>query len=344
MHRLYSILFIAGLEIVITTSCTRQSETAKPDKQIPVKILTVGAMSVSSTQNYTGTAEESFGVSLSFSQAGTVERVAVSEGQKVSKGQLLAVLSSGTAQNAYDIAKSMLNQAQDAYDRIKLLHDRGSVTDLQFVDVQTGLEKAKGMEAIARKSLDDTRLYAPFSGVIANRSVEVGANVMPGVAVFKLVSIDEMDVKVSIPENEIGNIRTGQPATIVVTALGDKRYNGTVYRKGVEANVISHTYDIRIRVKNPQQELMPGMVCKVFLTQDASQPRIIVPNQSVQIAPDGSRFVWLAAGDSAQRRAITTGALTDTGITVDSGLTAGDKLIVEGFQKISEGMKVSIKN
>jgi len=336
-----NILFIICLSAVVFTNCSRKQTTEPTPKIIPVKVMNIGFTDNAHSSNYVGTAEEAFAISLSFSLTGTVERVAVSEGQRVSKGQLLAALSDGTAKNAHEITKSTLRQAQDAYDRIKSLHDKGSVTDIQFVEVETGLEKAKAMEAISRKNLEDTKLYAPFAGIIAKRSVEEGANVMPGVSLFKLVSIDEIDVKVSIPENEIGDIRKGQPATVTVSALGNREYKGTVHQKGVEGNLISRTYDIRIRLKNPQSELMPGMVCKVFLTQDASMPRIVIPNKSVQTAPDGRRFVWIAEGNIAKRRFITTGALTDFGVTVESGLAEGDLLITEGYSKVSEGMKVS---
>ena len=341
MYRFYSIIYLATLMIIFATGCTERTERVKTEKLIPVKTLTVNSSSTTAERNYVGTAEESYAISLSFSLTGTVERVLVSEGQKVSKGQLLAALNSGTAQNAYDIAKSTLKQAQDAYDRLKPLHEKGSITDLQFVEVETGLEKAKAMETISRKNLEDVKLYASFAGIIAKRSVEEGANVMPGISLFKLVSIDEIDVKVSIPENEIADIRTGQPATVTVSALGSRECRGIVHNKGVEGNLISRTYDIRIRVKNPQSELMPGMVCKVFLTRDASAQRIVIPNKSVQTAPDGRRFVWLSEGNIAKRRFITTGALTDFGVTVESGLTDGDQLITEGYNKVSEGMKVS---
>ena len=341
MYKLHFILSFAVSAIVLVTGCTGRAETVKTEKLIPVKIVAVSGSSTTTERNYVGTAEESYAISLCFPLSGTVERVTVSEGQRVSVGQLLASLNSGTMQNAYDISKSTLRQAQDAYDRIKLLHDKGSVTDLQFVEVETGLDKAKAMEAIAMKNLEDTRLYAPFAGVISKRFVEEGANVMPGVSMFRLVSIDEIDVKVPIPENEIGDIRTGQTATVTVAALGNREYRGTVHKKGVEGNPVSRTYDVRIRLKNQQTELMPGMVCKVVLTQDDTEQRIVIPNKSVQITPDGKRFVWLDERNIAQRRFITTGALTDFGITVESGLAAGDRLITEGYNKVSEGMKVA---
>jgi RND family efflux transporter MFP subunit len=197
------------------------------------------------------------------------------------------------------------------------------------------------MEAIAKKSVEDCNLYAPMNGVIAKRSVEEGVNVMPGLSVFKLVLMNEVNINVPVPENEIGDIKTGQPAKITVSALGNREYKGTVDHKGVEAKPVSHTYAIKIRTGNPQSELMPGMVCKVSL-QNAEDKKVIIPNKSVQIAPDNKKFVWIAEGNAAARRFITVGLLSDYGIIVENGLSEGDRLIVEGSNKISEGMKISI--
>jgi len=343
MKRCISIISLAALATLFLTGCGKK-QTTKQTKIIPVKVAAISFSDDSYSKNYVGTVEESSAVSLSFSTMGTVERVLVSEGERVSKGQLLAVLNGNSAQSAYDVAKSTLFQAQDAYDRLKPLHDKGSITDIKFIDVETGLEKAKSMEAIAKKNLEDCKLYAPMNGVIAKRSIEEGVNVMPSLSAFKLVSIDEVNINVSVPENEIGSIKTGQPARIMVPALANSEFNGVTDKKGVEANPISHTYTLKIKTGNPKSELMPGMVCKVFLQNDKNNDnkQIIIPNRCVQISPDNKQFVWLADGNTAKRRFITVGSLSDYGIVVESGLNEGDSLIVEGYDKISEGMAISI--
>ncbi|MDR2119429.1 MAG: efflux RND transporter periplasmic adaptor subunit, partial [Tannerella sp.] len=296
----------------------------------------------SSERNYVGTVEESTAVSLSFSSMGTIEQVFVAEGQQVRKGQTLAVLSSATAQNSLDATQASLQQAQDAYDRLTKLHNNGSLPDIKFVEVETGLQQAKAMEAIARKNLDDCRLCAPVDGVVARRSAEPGANATPGMTAFKLVTVDRVNIAISVPENEIGSTATGQDAVIAVPALDNQIFTGKITLKGVAANPLSHTYTVKIGVDNPQAQLMPGMVCKVRIGQDGESSAIVVPNRAVQSSHDGRRFVWLAVSDVAQRRFVETGALADAGVTVEQGLSEGDRLIVEGCQKISEGMKINV--
>jgi multidrug efflux pump subunit AcrA (membrane-fusion protein) len=162
------LICLAGATILL--HACKKAEQVKQEKIIPVKVMSVGLSDKSNSRNYTGTVEESTAISLGFSSLGTVEQVFVSEGQRVQKGQLLAILNSASAQSSLDAVQATLSRAQNAYDRMVKLHDNGSLPDIKFVEVESGLQQTKSMAAIARKNLDDCKLYAPRSGVIATRS------------------------------------------------------------------------------------------------------------------------------------------------------------------------------
>ncbi|MDR1860830.1 MAG: efflux RND transporter periplasmic adaptor subunit [Bacteroidales bacterium] len=335
---------------VLLSGCSVNTGTRGNDsseqKIIPVKVMSVQRSATAASVSYIGTISESFALSLSFSGMGVVEQVLVSEGQAVSKGQTLATLNTATAQSAYQAAQATLRQAQDAYDRLATLHEGGSISDIKFVEVETGLQQAKSMLTVAERSLNDCRLTAPRSGVIARRSIEPGTNAAPGVPAFTLITVDRVDAKIAVPENEIGDVSLHQEAIIEATALAGERFTGTVETKGVSAHPLTHTYKVKIRINNTAdaKSLLPGMVCKVWLQQPEKSAGTVIPARIVQIAPDGQRFVWLANGDTARRRFIKTGALNDDGVTVNDGLNDGDRLIIEGYQKVSEGMKINIIN
>ena len=99
------------------------------------------------------------------------EPVKVDLGSRVRQGQLLAALDEVSMQNTYQAAKAALKQAEDAYQRMKELHEKGSLAEMKWVEVQSKLQQAQSMEAVARKNLTDCQLYAPFSGVIAEKSL-----------------------------------------------------------------------------------------------------------------------------------------------------------------------------
>jgi multidrug efflux pump subunit AcrA (membrane-fusion protein) len=144
------------LVAVCLSGCGSGGDTAEQTaKVIPVKVISLAPQTLAGGRNYTGTVEESTAISLGFSSLGTVEQVFVSEGQRVQKGQLLATLNSASAQSSFDAVQSKLYQAQDAYDRMVKLHDNGSLSDIKFEEIKSGLQQAKSMAAIARKNLDD---------------------------------------------------------------------------------------------------------------------------------------------------------------------------------------------
>lgn len=336
--------FYAFALLLLVVSCKGKKEESTAEEAIQVKVETIAMSAATGEHNYVGTVEENTGSSLSFSVMGTVEKILIDEGQSVSKGQLLAMLNKATLKNTYTVALSSLKQAEDAYKRLTLLHENGSLPEIKYVEIQTQLQQAQAAESIAKKNLHDCNLYAPFSGVIARRSIEPGMNVIPGIESLKLVTIDKVNVKVSVPENEIARIKTGATAQVNVAALDHKSFEGKIEIKGVIANPLSHTYEVKVKLNNPHRELMPGMVCEVYISSpDQQQGGILVPNSAIQILDSGERFVWLAKDGKATRRIVVVGGLTNQGVVITNGLTSGDQVIIEGNQKVSEGMKITVK-
>ena len=238
--------------------------------------------------------------------------------------------------------QAALEQAEDAFRRMKELYDKGSLSEIKWVEIQSKLEQARSLEEIARKNLDDCRLYAPYDGVISEKMGESGLNVMSGVPVARLVSVNQLKVKVSVPETEISNIALSWEATIQVPALNDQCFKGTVIEKGIVANPLSRSYDVKIRIDNPDKSLMPGMVVKVGLRSPEEKRSFILPAYIVQLDENNRTFVWVNNGGKAQRRFVTCGDYTAHGVTVVSGLDAGDEVIVEGQQKVCENVMLSL--
>lgn len=338
---------IALTPALLLSACSHK-DRGMDDTPVPVgvEVMQVGAESDGNSNRYSGTVEEENATVLSFAAAGTVEGVYIKEGQHISKGQLIARLDPTQARSAYYAAKAVLAQASDACRRMKELHDKGSLPDIKWVEAQSALDQARSAEHIAAKALADCNLYAPFSGVIADKSVERGQNVAPGSPVGRLVTVGELKVKVSVPETEIDDIALGQQATVSIAALGGRSYAGKVSEKGIVADPMSRSYDVKIRISNSDGKLMPGMVADVALTSGSPRATAcVVPADVVMLDENNREFVWLAQGGKAAKRFVTCGDYTPYGVTVVSGLTAGDCIISAGQQKVSQGtrIKVSVK-
>ena len=347
-------LILFGL-LPLLVACGKSKSSNEP-QPVKVKVERVGAVQMNGERGYSGTVTEENGVSLSFSTAGTVKAINVSEGQMVSAGQVIAVLDganqNSTLASAHATtmqAHQALRQAQDTYNRSKGLHESGVISDAKWVQAQTALEEAReavrsaeALERISRKNMGDTRLTAPYAGYISRKAVEVGQNVAPGEMIAELMHIDRVKVKISVPENEIDKIQKGEQMMVRCDAIGGITVYGNVVEKGVDADPLSRTYDVKVMVDNPSHRLLPGMICNVYSSFRRGQTSVFVPASVVQLNEDNRYFVWIVSGGKAHKRFIHFVADTSQGVRVDGGLEPGDLLIVEGQQKVSEGTECEI--
>ena len=353
--RVAKFLFLSIMSVGILGSCGNR-QPVKSNTPVKVKVMDVGSVQVNGDKGFSGTVTEESGVSLSFSVTGTIRSMNVDEGQTVSRGQLIATVDgadqAGARASAHAVtgeARAALRKAQDDYKRAKALHDAGVISDSKYVSALTTLQGAReavnsaiALEGISNKSNSDTRLTAPFSGYISEKNAEIGQNVVPGMMIVKLVHIDRVKVKISVPEEEIDKIHRGETMMISCAATGNANFYGKVIEKGVSADALSRTYDVNLLVDNPDHKLLPGMICNVFTSFLRGQMGIFVPANVVQLNPDNRMFVWIVKNGKATKRYINYVADTSQGVRISSGLTPGDKLIIEGQQMVSEGTPCEI--
>ena len=332
---------MAAVVLMALCSCGEKKQAAA-EQTVRVKVQQIQAEAVNGEQGFSGTIEEQSGASLSFATAGTIQRIYVNSGQTVGAGQLIAELDPTTMQNAYTISKTALEQAQDTYNRMKELHDDGSLPEMQWIAIENQLKSATASEAMAKKALADTKLYAPFGGYIAAKDAEVGQNAGPGVPVVKLVSIGSVKVKISVPEDDVQRIKKGSSMKIIVPALGNRQFSGNVTERGVSADPRSRTYEVKATINNRDGQLLPGMICQAFTNYMQGTTGVFVPANLVQLDSDNNTFVWVVNGGKAVKRQIFISNETAQGAQVSGGLSDGDQIIVAGQQKVSNGMTVEI--
>ena len=327
--------------LVALCSCGEKKQAAQ-EQTVRVKVQQIQAEAVNGEQGFSGTIEEASGAALSFAGSGTIRRIYVDAGQTVRQGQLIAELDPTTMQNAYTIAKTTLEHAQDTYNRMKELYDGGSLPEMQWISIENQLKTATAQEAMAKKSLADTKLYAPFSGYIANKNAEIGQTAAPGMSIVKIVSIGSVKVKISVPEDDVQRIAKGSSMKIIVPALGNREFSGRVTERGVSADPRSRTYEVKATIQNHDGQLLPGMICQAFTNYMQGTTGVFIPANLVQLDGDNKTFVWVVNNGKAVKREITISGETAQGAQVSGGLSDGDQLIVAGQQKVSNGMKVEI--
>lgn len=330
------------MAFLVLFSCSERK--AKEEKQ-PTRVATqlVSPSTEDNRQTYVGTVEEREATAVSFTGMGVVKRVLVNEGQAVSRGQLIAEMDDTQARNLLSGAEAQMAQANDALQRYKMLHDNGSLPEVQWVEIQSKVAQAKSQLEVARKNLADCKLKAPVSGIIGTRAVKAGETALPSQAVVSILDISRVKVKVAVPETEIAGIQAKTPSLIEVEAI-NKTYQGGLIEKSVQADPLTHTYDVRINVVNTDRRLLPGMVANVRLSDSSAASQgghIKIPVTAVQKKIGGGLFVWTISNDSTVHRAtVTTGSTEGNNIIIAGGLNNGQRIVTEGYQKLSEGTKV----
>ena len=309
------------------------------ERVIAVGVQQIDTMGGLVRNSYPGYLEEGNSVDISFKYGGTLQTLNVKEGSTVRKGQVLARVASPQMESTQRSAQATLEQAQDAYDRLKKVHDNGSLPEIKWREMVANLEKAEAALDLANAMLADNTVTAPFDGTVTNLNAVKGESITPLKPVMRIISTEGLVVKISVPENEIAKVQLGDEAQILIPALNNRRCKGHIIEKNMTASLLTHSYPVKVLIDDRDKAFTPGMIAKVVLSSDVDNG-IVVPANAVLINNDG-KFVWVAKEGRATRQSITISGYSGTGVVVSEGLHSGDIVIVEGYQKVSEGMKVS---
>lgn len=337
-----------ALALAVAALFTGCKHTEKAQVAGPVRV-TVQPVSLSSYQSralFSGTVETAETSTVSFSVPGTITGIYVEEGQHVTKGQVLARVRSGNYVNAGNIADAELAEARDAYARLKKLHDADALPEIKWVEVQNKLKQAENAAEMSKRAVSDATLHSPVSGVVSRKIANVGQTVIAAEPVLQIVTVSDIRINVSVPESEIGGIAEGQKATVSFRSLGIYSISGKVVRKSVVADPLTRAYTVKISIPTADGRILPGMVGDVILasaqkTDSVTATDVLLPSQAVLLGADNRTFVWVVEGGKAARRFVRADELSQGGILVTEGLSAGDSVIVAGMQKVGTGTPVA---
>jgi len=266
-------------------------------------------------------------------------------------------------------AKVDLDRVEDEYKRMKALHERGSLAPNDYTKIEAAylaarerysmaqegtrsedklaardaFHGAQAEEKIAKKALADTRLTAPFAGIIAKKDVENGMLVSSSHPVFVLLSLQPAKVRVGVPEAEIGKIRIGQKATIQIPSLGSKDFEGRVETIGFAADPAARTFSVKISVPNPRLELRAGMVAESRIETGEKVNAMTVPGQAIVRDAQGATtvFVFFPEKNRVYARRVDTGSVFGREVEIIRGLSGSEKVVVGGQQLVHEGAPVT---
>lgn len=333
-----SITFLSIM--VLMTGCgenKKESEIAIVQK---VAVRTLNTSPQAEILSYSGTIEADNTVSLGFSVPGRVTMVNIEEGQRVLKGQLLAVIETQEYQNAYTIANAGAEQAADNFKRLDLLYSKGSLPQRDHINAKIALAQAKANSSIALKRFQDTKIHAPFSGIITAKFIERGASAAPGVPAFTIMKTDQVYARAAINENEIATIKVGIPAKVRIASL-DQNFDGKVTIINPSADATTRTFDVKVLINNSKGSLLPGMISDIKIQTGRTNQVITIPASAIVRDADDINYVFTASGKQAVRKRISLGNFKGDEVIVSKGLENGDTIIINGQRDLKDGQEIS---
>ena len=354
-------IFIAALAFSCTKSDgdkTGGTVSEKPrEAVIPVEVQTVERTTVTETISAVGTVEAWHDVTVSAEGAGKVVEVRADEGDAVQKGSVIVRLDDEMmalclAQAEAQVAIAKANDAKMKHDRKRgeELFDTKDISESRIEEIRLGAETAEAALQSAevalkmrRRQLADTELRSPINGKVAVRHVDVGEVVAPGAPVATVVDLSRIKVRIMVSESEIAKIGVGQKATLTVAAYPDERFEGKVSKVGLKADFQSRSFPVEIVVpRNPDERLKSGMIARVEVAVRTYDNVLLIPQDAV-LDRSGEKIVYVVGSDTAAKRSLILGRRWDERVVVERGLKAGDRLVVAGQEKLSEGMKVEVE-
>lgn len=333
MKRTIIYLLLAGMLV----SC------AGGEKKCSVAPIVVGVMQVTAEQvsgesRYVGTICAKREVPVSVQTAGRILSIDAEDGSFVRAGDPIACIDSTQAVNRLNSAQALLTQAQDGYDRMMKVYAKGGVTDQQRVEIESQLTQAQSLYASAKERLDECRVIAPVSGWLRGMDKQEGQSVMIGSQIGVIADMSAFTVRFTVPEAEVGAVAIGQKGILYCAAV-EKNMPIVVTKKNISANPLAHTYEISANVKGETKGLMPGMVAKVTLLSTDSAAHMVLPTRCIHLMPEG-HTVWVVNDGKAERRSIEIDGYQADGVRVRSGLQIGERVVIDGYQKLYKGCAV----
>jgi RND family efflux transporter MFP subunit len=281
---------------------------------------------------------------ISFEVPGKIVKLNVDLGDRVNKNQVVAEIEIDDYQSRLEIAQAIFIKAKDAFNRLNPLFKEGVIPEKTLIEITSGLAQARAQRNINQKQVRDTKLRAPFAGIIGMKAIEIGQMVSPGIPAFTIVKNDKIYACSAIPESEIVQLKIGHKAMVTVSALGGQQFYGLVKHISPVADPRTRTYRVKIILDNFDYLMRPGMISTVSIKTDKKIETLTIPGRAIVRNPDNLTYVFLADKNEprAFRKRVFTGAVHGSEIRIRKGLLPGDILVLAGQHKLTDGCQITV--
>lgn len=285
-----------------------------------------------------GTARANEAVEVTSKTSNIITAVRFRDGERVQRGEVLVELDSAQARADLAEAQAALTESTSQLERSRELLATQLVSRAQYEQLEAAQKAAQARVAAAQARLEDTVVRAPFSGRVGLRRVSVGSLVGPGTTITTLDDTSLIKLDFAVPESSAAGLREGLAVTARATAFPDREFAGKVASIDSRVDPTTRSFTVRALVPNAAGLLKPGMFLDVRLARE-ERDALLIPEEA--LVPDRSRqYVFVVEDDEVARREVRIGRREPGRVEIVAGLQAGERVVIEGTQKIGDGALV----
>ena len=283
--------------------------------------------------------------------SGKVVKLNFDVGDKVRRGEVLAVLESTTMQAQLDEANAALDSAQREYNRQAALWKQGVTSRALLDNAEAQLKAARARVEQVRINMTDMTVRAPFDGTIATKNTEVGevissvtlgqvSGTLPAGAICTIVDLNTLEVVADVNEGSISQLHEGQPAEVTVDAFPGRKWRGVLRQIIPTADRAKAIVQVKVKIINPDERLLPEMSASAsFLQSERSEAelrepaRIWLPAGAIV----GGRVAVVEANKHIAWRHVNTGLVRENRVEITEGLRNGERVVTENPERLKQG-------
>jgi RND family efflux transporter MFP subunit len=288
-----------------------------------------------------GTVAPNREVAVASETAGRVVAVSLSQGDFKGASSVLVAVDDELRRIGVQMAEVTLAKAKKDLERFEIAQTENALPDQQLDMARFQVKQAESALATARRQLRDTRIVAPFGGVIVNKLTEVGAMVQPGMVVANMVDVSVLKVKVNVSEKDVFGLHVGERVEVSSDVHQGVSYNGTISSIGAKGDE-AHTYPVEILVNNnASSPLRAGMFARVRFASIPKRTSTVIPRTAI-VGSVKEPKVYVVRNGVAYGRQILVGEDVGTDVEVVRGLMPGDEIVVSGQNNLRDSMTVEV--
>lgn len=325
--------------LMLSSSCAdrKPAETGMAN----VRVVTVEDAGESAVQEFPGRVKASEEVDMAFKVSGTLKRILVDEGSRVSAGQLVAEMDPRDLQVQLAAVQAEYQSVKSEAERVIALYADSACTAYEYDKARYGLEQITAKYDNAKNQLADTKIYAPFNGIVQKRYYDPATVVAAGMPVLSVVSGDRLEMEINLPASVYVDRDRIESFYAMFDFIPDRKIPLTLISIAPKANA-NQLYAVRLSIPgNVSPMPSPGMNAMVGVRMEgASDGKTEIPSSAV-FEKDGASHVWVYDGTAVRQRDVAVERLhTDGMAVISAGLSSGEQVVASGVHKLSDGQKV----